>query len=162
MEIVLVEPEIPGNTGNIARLCAANHMTLHLVEPLGFSLDSKYLKRAGLDYWHLVDVKIHKSLEEVYEQYKDRRFWYTTTKAAHTHAEVQYEIGDMLVFGKETKGLPEEIVAANPDTCIRIPMIDEARSLNLSNAVAIIAYEAMRQLDFPDLQAVGPGVSIEV
>ena len=162
MEIVLVEPEIPGNTGNIARLCAANHMTLHLVEPLGFSLDSKYLKRAGLDYWHLVDVKIHKSLEEVYEQYKDRRFWYATTKAAHTHAEVQYEIGDMLVFGKETKGLPEEIVAANPDTCIRIPMIDEARSLNLSNAVAIIAYEAMRQLDFPDLQAVGPGVSIEV
>ena len=162
MEIVLVEPEIPGNTGNIARLCAANHMTLHLVEPLGFSLDSKYLKRAGLDYWHLVDVKIHKSLEEVYEQYKDRRFWYATTKAAHTHAEVQYEIGDMLVFGKETKGLPEEIVAANPDTCIRIPMIDEARSLNLSNAVAIIAYEAMRQLDFPDLQGIGPGVSIEV
>ena len=107
MEIVLVEPEIPGNTGNIARLCAANHMTLHLVEPLGFSLDSKYLKRAGLDYWHLVDVKIHKSLEEVYEQYKDRRFWNATTKAAHTHAEVQYEIGDILVFGKETKGLPE-------------------------------------------------------
>ena len=162
MEIVLVEPEIPGNTGNIARLCAANHMTLHLVEPLGFSIEDKYLKRAGLDYWHLVDVKIHKSLDEVYEQYKDRRFWYATTKSAHTHAEVQYEIGDMLVFGKETKGLPEEIVAANPDTCIRIPMIDEARSLNLSNAVAIIAYEAMRQLDFPDLQAVGPGVSIEV
>lgn len=162
MEIVLVEPEIPGNTGNIARLCAANHMTLHLVEPLGFSIEDKYLKRAGLDYWHLVDVKIHKSLDEVYEQYKNRRFWYATIKAAHTHAEVQYEIGDMLVFGKETKGLPEEIVAANPDTCIRIPMIDEARSLNLSNAVAIIAYEAMRQLDFPDLQAVGPGVSIEV
>ena len=162
MEIVLVEPEIPGNTGNIARLCAANHMTLHLVEPLGFSIEDKYLKRAGLDYWHLVDVKIHKSLDEVYEQYKNRRFWYATTKAAHIHAEVQYEIGDMLVFGKETKGLPEEIVAANPDTCIRIPMIDEARSLNLSNAVAIIAYEAMRQLDFPDLQAVGPGVSIEV
>lgn len=162
MEIVLVEPEIPGNTGNIARLCAANHMTLHLVEPLGFSIEDKYLKRAGLDYWHLVDVKIHKSLDEVYEQYKDRRFWYATTKAAHTHAEVQYEIGDMLVFGKETKGLPEEIIAANPDTCIRIPMIDEARSLNLSNAVAIIAYEGMRQLGFPDLQAVGPGVSIEV
>ena len=162
MEIVLVEPEIPGNTGNIARLCAANHMTLHLVEPLGFSIEDKYLKRAGLDYWHLVDVKVHKSLDEVYEQYKDRRFWYATTKAAHTHAEVQYEIGDMLVFGKETKGLPEEIVAANPDTCIRIPMIAEARSLNLSNAVAIIAYEAMRQLDFPDLQAIGPGVSIEV
>ena len=162
MEIVLVEPEIPGNTGNIARLCAANHMTLHLVEPLGFSIEDKYFKRAGLDYWHLVDVKVHKSLDEVYEQYKDRRFWYATTKAAHTHAEVQYEIGDMLVFGKETKGLPEEIVAANPDTCIRIPMIDEARSLNLSNAVAIIAYEAMRQLDFPDLQGIGPGVSIEV
>lgn len=162
MEIVLVEPEIPGNTGNIARLCAANHMTLHLVEPLGFSIEDKYLKRAGLDYWHLVDVKIHKSLDEVYEQYKDRRFWYATTKAAHTHAEVQYEIGDMLVFGKETKGLPEEIIAANPDACIRIPMIDEARSLNLSNAVAIIAYEGMRQLGFPDLQGIGPGVSIKV
>lgn len=161
MEIVLVEPEIPGNTGNIARLCAANHMTLHLVEPLGFSIDDKHVKRAGLDYWHLVDVKVHKSLDEVFAAYPDRRFWYATTKAKHTHAEVQYEAGDMLVFGKETAGLPEELIAAHEEECIRIPMVDEARSLNLSNAVAIIAYEGLRQLGFPDLKGIGPGVSIK-
>lgn len=161
MEIVLVEPEIPGNTGNIARLCAANHMTLHLVKPLGFSIDDKHLKRAGLDYWHLVDVQVHENLQEVFDKYPDRRFFYATTKASHRHSDVHYEIGDMLVFGKETKGLPEELILANEDHCIRIPMIDEARSLNLSNSVAIIAYEAMRQLDYPDLQAVGPGVSIQ-
>ncbi len=155
MEIVLVEPEIPGNTGNIARLCAANHMTLHLVKPLGFSLDSKYLKRAGLDYWHLLDLHIHESFDEVLEKYADRRFFYATTKAKHTYAEVSYEYGDMLVFGKETKGLPEELLAAHYDSTIRIPMIDEARSLNLSNAVAIIAYEGMRQLGFPDLKKLG-------
>ena len=163
MEIVLVEPEIPGNTGNIARLCAGNHMTLHLVKPLGFSLDSKYLKRAGLDYWHLVDVKIHENFEEVLEEYKDRRFWYATTKAEHTYADVKYEIGDMLVFGKETKGLPEELLDKNRDTCIRIPMIDEARSLNLSNAVSVISYEGMRQLGFPDLREFGKlNMDIEV
>lgn len=155
MEIVLVEPEIPGNTGNIARLCAANHMTLHLVKPLGFSLDSKYLKRAGLDYWHLVDVQVHENIEEVFEKYKDRRFFFATTKARHTYADIQYEIGDMLVFGKETKGLPEDLLAKHEETSIRIPMISEARSLNLSNAVAIVAYEAMRQLDFPDLKGMG-------
>lgn len=160
MEIVLVEPEIPGNTGNIARLCAANHMTLHLVEPLGFSIDDKHLKRAGLDYWHLVDVKVHKSLEAVFEQYKDRRFFFATTKAKHTHADISYELGDMLVFGKETKGLPEELIDAHLEHCIRIPMVDEARSLNLSNAVAIIAYEGLRQLGFPDLQEIGPGTHI--
>ena len=158
MEIVLVEPEIPGNTGNIARLCAANHMTLHLVKPLGFSLDSKYLKRAGLDYWHLVDVQVHENLQEVYDTYPDRRYFYATTKAEHTYAEVEYQIGDMLVFGKETKGLPEELLAQHRESCIRIPMVEEARSLNLSNSVAIIAYEAMRQLDFPDLKEIGRGV----
>ena len=131
MEIVLVEPEIPGNTGNIARLCAANHMTLHLVKPLGFNL------------------------QEVYDKYPDRRYFYATTKAKHTYAEVEYQIGDMLVFGKETKGLPEDLLAANYDHTIRIPMIAEARSLNLSNSVAIIAYEAMRQLNFPDLKNFG-------
>lgn len=155
LEIVLIEPQIPGNTGNIARLCAGNHMTLHLVKPLGFSLDSKYLKRAGLDYWHLVDVQIHESFDEVLKKYKGRRFWYATTKAEHTYAEVEYEIGDMLVFGKETAGLPEELLDENRETCIRIPMIDEARSLNLSNAVSIISYEGMRQLGFPDLKAQG-------
>lgn len=152
---MLVEPEIPGNTGNIARLCAANHMTLHLVKPLGFSLDSKYLKRAGLDYWHLVDVQVHENFQEVQELYSNRRFFYATTKAEHTYTEIQYQIGDMLVFGRETKGLPEELLAMHKESCIRIPMIEEARSLNLSNSVAIVAYEAMRQLDFPDLKAFG-------
>lgn len=161
MEIVLVEPEIPGNTGNIARLCAANHMTLHLVKPLGFSLDSKYLKRAGLDYWHLVDVKVHENIEEVFEQYKDRRFFFATTKAKHTYVDIAYEPGDMLVFGKETKGLPEELLGKHEETCIRIPMISEARSLNLSNSVAIIAYEAMRQLHFPELKEAGGWVSLK-
>ncbi len=155
MEIVLIEPEIPGNTGNIARLCAANHMTLHLVKPLGFSLDDKYLKRAGLDYWHLVDVRIHENFDEVLEEYKDRRFFFATTKADHTYVDFDYEIGDMFVFGKETQGLPESLLDAHRDTCIRIPMIDEARSLNLSNSVAIIAYEGMRQLGFPDLKNTG-------
>ena len=138
MEIVLYEPEIPGNTGNIARLCAANHMTLHLIKPLGFSIDDKHVKRAGLD-----------------EKYPNRRYFYATTKAKHTHSEVKYEIGDMLVFGPETRGLPESLLDGKEDTCIRIPMVDEARSLNLSNAVAIIAYEGMRQLDYPDLKAEG-------
>ena len=155
MEIVLYEPEIPGNTGNIARLCAANHMTLHLIKPLGFSIDDKHVKRAGLDYWHLVDVQVHENIQELFEKYPDRRYFYATTKAKHTHSEVTYEIGDMLVFGPETRGLPESLLAGKEDTCIRIPMVDEARSLNLSNAVAIIAYEGMRQLDYPDLKAEG-------
>ncbi len=157
----MVEPEIPGNTGNIARLCAANHMTLHLVKPLGFSLDSKYLKRAGLDYWHLVDVKVHENIEELFREYKDRRFFFATTKAVLTYADISYKPGDMLVFGKETMGLPEELLASYKDTCIRIPMIAEARSLNLSNAVAIVAYEAMRQLNFPDLKETGGWISLE-
>lgn len=155
LEIVLVEPEIPGNTGNIARLCAANHMTLHLVKPLGFSIDDKHLKRAGLDYWHLVDVKVHENFDEVLVAYKDRRFFFATTKAAHSYTDITYEAGDMLVFGKETAGLPEALLDQHRDTCIRIPMVDEARSLNLSNAVAIVAYEGLRQLGFPDLKAHG-------
>ena len=104
MEIVLYEPEIPGNTGNIARLCAANHMTLHLIKPLGFSIDDKHVKRAGLDYWHLVDVQVHENIQELYEKYPNRRYFYATTKAKHTHSEVNYEIGDMLVFGPESRG----------------------------------------------------------
>ena len=151
MEIVLYEPEIPGNTGNIARLCAANH----LIKPLGFSIDDKHVKRAGLDYWHLVDVQVHENIQELYVKYPDRRYFYATTKAKHTHSEVKYEIGDMLVFGPESRGLPESLLEGVEETCIRIPMVDEARSLNLSNAVAIIAYEAMRQLDYPDLKAEG-------
>ena len=146
MEIVLYEPEIPGNTGNIARLCAANHMTLHLIKPLGFSIDDKHVKRAGLDYWHLVDVQVHENIEELYAKYPDRRYFYATTKAKHVHSDVKFEIGDMLVFGPETRGLPESL-------------LEGARSLNLSNSVAIIAYEAMRQLDYPDLKEVGNWIS---
>ena len=159
MEIVLYEPEIPGNTGNIARLCAANHMTLHLIKPLGFSIDDKHVKRAGLDYWHLVDVQVHENIEELYAKYPDRRYFYATTKAKHVYSDVKYEIGDMLVFGPETRGLPESLLEVNEETCIRIPMVEDARSLNLSNSVAIIAYEAMRQLDYPDLKEVGNWIS---
>ena len=159
MEIVLYEPEIPGNTGNIARLCAANHMTLHLIKPLGFSIDDKHVKRAGLDYWHLVDVQVHENIEELYAKYPDRRYFYSNTKAKHVYSDVKYEIGDMLVFGPETRGLPESLLEGNEETCIRIPMVEDARSLNLSNSVAIIAYEAMRQLDYPDLKEVGNWIS---
>ena len=159
MEIVLYEPEIPGNTGNIARLCAANHMTLHLIKPLGFSIDDKHVKRAGLDYWHLVDVQVHESIEELYAKYPDRRYFYATTKAPHTHSEVAYQLGDMLVFGPESRGLPEDLLKGYEESCIRIPMVDQARSLNLSNAVAIISYEAMRQLDYPDLKNVSTYLS---
>ena len=159
MEIVLYEPEIPGNTGNIARLCAANHMTLHLIKPLGFSIDDKHVKRAGLDYWHLVDVQVHESIVELYAKYPDRRYFYATTKARHTHSEVAYQLGDMLVFGPESRGLPEDLLKGHEESCIRIPMVDQARSLNLSNAVAIISYEAMRQLDYPDLKNVSTYLS---
>ena len=131
MHIVLIEPEIPANTGNIARLCANTGIELHLVKPLGFSTDDKYLKRAGLDYWHL--VKVH----------------------YHVHSDVTYGMDDMLVFGKETAGIPESILKEHWDDCIRIPMISESRSLNLSNSVAVIAYEAMRQLDYANLKQVG-------
>ena len=150
-----------GRTGNSRQygkhcppLCGQSH-DLAFGKTFGVKLEDKYLKRAGLDYWDLVDVQVHENLQEVYDKYPDRRYFYATTKAKHTYAEVEYQIGDMLVFGKETKGLPEELLAANYDHTIRIPMIAEARSLNLSNSVAIIAYEAMRQLSFPDLKNFG-------
>ncbi|ORT99183.1 tRNA (cytosine34-2'-O-)-methyltransferase [Anaerovibrio sp. JC8] len=157
MHIVLIEPEIPGNTGNIARLCAATGIELHLVKPLGFSIDDKHLKRAGLDYWHLVKVHVHENFQEVLDKYPDNNFHYCSTKAPRAHSEAQFGLDDMLVFGKETAGIPEPILKANWEKCIRIPMIDGARSLNLSNAVAIVAYEAMRQLDYVNLQQIGPG-----
>ena len=157
MHIVLIEPEIPGNTGNIARLCAATGIELHLVKPLGFSIDDKHLKRAGLDYWHLVKVHVHESFQEVLEKYADHNFHYCSTKAPRAHSETTFQLNDMLVFGKETAGIPEPILIANWENCIRIPMIDGARSLNLSNAVAVVAYEAMRQLEYVNLQQVGPG-----
>lgn len=155
MEIVLYEPRIPQNTGNIARLCAANHMRLHLVGPLGFSIDDKHVKRAGLDYWHLVDVKTYDNWDAFMELHGTRRMWMATTKAEKTYVDVSYEMGDLLVFGPEPTGLPESLLLEHRDTNIRIPMIEEARSLNLSNAVAVIAYEAMRQLAFPDLALYG-------
>ncbi len=151
MHIVLVEPEIPGNTGNISRLCAAEHLTLHLVKPLGFSLDDKHMKRAGLDYWDLLDVHVHENFEEVQWMLAGHHFYYNTTKAVRAYSDVSFTAGDVLVFGKETKGLPEDLLLAHEEDCIRIPMIEEARSLNLSNAVAIVAMEALRQQGFPHL-----------
>lgn len=151
MHIVLVEPEIPGNTGNISRLCAAEHLTLHLVKPLGFSLDDRHMKRAGLDYWDLLDVHVHENFEEVQRMLAGHHFYYNTTKAMRAYSDVSFTAGDVLVFGKETKGLPEDLLLAHEEDCIRIPMIEEARSLNLSNAVAIVAMEALRQQGFPHL-----------
>lgn len=147
MHIVLVEPEIPGNTGNIARLCAATGCKLHLVRPLGFSVDDKYLKRAGLDYWNLVDISYYNSIDEVLEKFKDNTKFLLTTKAHKRYTDVKYDSESILIFGKETAGLPEKLRLAYEDSCVRIPMIAEARSLNLSNSVAIVAYEALRQQD---------------
>ena len=151
MHIVLVEPEIPGNTGNISRLCAATGIELHLVKPLGFSIEDKHLKRAGLDYWPLVKVHVHENLSEVQERYLNHRFYYCSTKAPRSYSEVAYTMDDVLVFGKETAGLSKKLLQAHYEDCIRIPMIGKARSLNLSNAVAVVAYEALRQCDFPML-----------
>ncbi len=148
MHIALVEPEIPGNTGNIARLCAATGCELHLVRPLGFSTDDRYLKRAGLDYWHLVKVHYHDSFADVEKLYAGRNFHFNTTKADRFYHEVAYTPGDVLVFGRETAGLPDSILAANRSRCVRIPMLAGARSLNLSNAVAVVVYEALRQNGF--------------
>ncbi|HWQ61543.1 MAG TPA: tRNA (uridine(34)/cytosine(34)/5-carboxymethylaminomethyluridine(34)-2'-O)-methyltransferase TrmL [Negativicutes bacterium] len=152
MHIVLVEPEIPGNTGNIARLCAATGCELHLVRPLGFSTDDRYLKRAGLDYWHLVKVHYHDSFAAMAERYDGHNFYFNTTKASRFYSEVTYTPEDVLVFGKETAGLPESLLAANRERCVRIPMLAGARSLNLSNAVAVVVYEALRQQDFREFR----------
>lgn len=153
MHIVLVEPEIPANTGNISRTCAATGSVLHLVRPLGFSTDDRQLKRAGLDYWHLLDIRYHDSLTEVWDKHPNGRFFYLSTKGDHSYTDVTYKPDDFLVFGKETKGLPRELLAAHSDDTLRIPIVDAARSLNLSNAVAIVLFEAMRQQGFPGLRA---------
>ena len=155
MHIVLVEPEIPQNTGNISRTCAVTGASLHLVGKLGFSTDDKYLKRSGLDYWHLLDLHYHNSFEELRQQYPAGRFFFASTKAGRVYSEITYQADDFLVFGKETKGLPEDLLQANLSACIRIPMISDARSLNLSNSVAIILYEALRQQGFPGLKETG-------
>lgn len=148
LNIVLVEPEIPQNTGNIARTCAATGTALHLVKPLGFSVDDRYLKRAGLDYWSNVNVQYHESFSELKSKYPDSIFYYASTKAVNTYTDVNYPEDCFLVFGKETAGLPEELLKDNKDWCIRIPMLSEIRSLNLSNSVAIVVYEALRQQNF--------------
>ncbi len=156
MHLVLVEPEIPANTGNVARTCAVTGAELHLVKPLGFSVDDKHLKRAGLDYWHLLTIHYHDNFEEFLKAYSDRRFHLATTRGGRVYTDVQYGPDDFLIFGKETAGLPEEIIKRYQDCCIRIPMISEARSLNLSNSVAVILFEALRQNGFPRLKQIDP------
>lgn len=156
LNIVLIEPEIPQNTGNISRTCAATGARLHLVGPMGFTIDDRKLKRAGLDYWHLLDITYYDSTAEFFEK-NSGPFYYFSTKAKHIHSDVAYPDGAYLVFGKETKGLPEELLRQNPDTCVRLPMIDNdaARSLNLSNTVAVGVYEVLRQWGYPDLRTQG-------
>lgn len=146
--IVLVEPEIPQNTGNIVRTCAATGCRLHLVRPLGFEVSDKYLKRAGLDYWHFVDITYYDSVDELFAKNPDGKFYFFSTKAAKTHSDVTYREGDFLVFGKETRGLPEPLLAEHYKDAVRIPMIGEIRSLNLANSVAIAVYEAWRQTGY--------------
>lgn len=152
MHIVLVEPEIPANTGNIARTCAATGSVLHLVRPLGFSTDDKYLKRAGLDYWYLVEIHYHDSFAELERLYPGRRFFFLSTRGEKIYTEVRYGPDDFLVFGRETRGLPAALLQANRDRCFRIPMVAGARSLNLANTVALVLYEALRQQGFPGLR----------
>ncbi len=152
LNIVLVEPEIPHNTGSIARTCALTDTVLHLVEPLGFSVNDKYLKRAGLDYWNLVQINYYKSFSQVLESYPNNDFYYATTKAKSYYTEFTYKDGSFFVFGKETKGLPIELLEKNWDKAIKIPMKNNiARSLNLSNSASIVLFEALRQLSFPFL-----------
>ena len=146
INIVLVEPEIPQNAGNIIRTCAATGCKLYMVKPLGFSLDDKHYKRAGLDYFSLANITIVDSFEEIYEANKDKQFYFASTKSKHTYAEVKYPKGCFIVFGKESFGLRESLLKQHYDDCIRIPMIEGARSLNLSNSVAIVTYEIIRQI----------------
>ena len=153
--IVLVEPEIPQNTGNIVRTCAATGCKLHLVRPLGFEVSDKYLKRAGLDYWDEVSISYYDSFFELKQKHPTARFYYFTTKGLKRHSDACFKDGDFLVFGKETKGLPEELLKDNKEFCLRIPMIGETRSLNLSNSVAIAVYEGLRQNGFEGFKTEG-------
>ena len=155
LNIVLIEPEIPQNTGNIARTCAATGASLHLVGPLGFEIDDKKLKRAGLDYWHMLVITYYANQTEFFSKNKDKNFYYSTTKGLNVYSDVSYEDECYLVFGKETKGLPEDLLFENKERCIRIPMQSESRSLNLSNSVAIVTYEVLRQWNFETLKTQG-------
>jgi len=155
MNIVLVEPQIPQNTGNIARTCAATQTPLHIIKPMGFEIDDKKLKRAGLDYWYLLDITYYESYEEFYEKHKDCELHFFTTKAKRTHSDASYGPDAYLIFGKETAGIDENILKDNMYRCSRIPMYDEARSLNLSNSVAVALYEALRQNNYEGLKREG-------
>ena len=155
MNIVLLEPEIPANTGNIGRTCVATGTTLHLIEPLGFHLNEKNIKRSGMDYWKQVDVRRYADYQDFLEKENPKRIFMATTKAHQLYTDVRYEPDDYIMFGKESAGIPEEILVENESTCIRIPMFDDIRSLNLSNSVAIVLYEALRQQGFAGMQQYG-------
>jgi tRNA (cytidine/uridine-2'-O-)-methyltransferase len=150
----MVEPEIPQNAGNVARTCAATGARLHLVGPMGFTVDDKKLKRAGLDYWHFLDITYYDNLDDFFSK-NEGEFFFFTTKARHVYSDVEYPDGCYLFFGKETRGLPEELLLRYPDRCVRLPMIGDARSLNLSNTVAVAVYETLRQWNYPELQNFG-------
>ena len=162
VNIVLVEPEIPQNCGNIARTCAATYSRLHLVEPLGFDISEKAVKRAGLDYWPMVDLTVYHSLGDLFARNQIGDLWLATTKAPRDYSQAAFRDGCWLFFGKETAGLPQAFRAAHRDRCIRIPMRADARSLNLSNSVAVLAYEALKQQGFPGLSGVGEMRSAEL
>jgi len=151
MHIVLLEPEIPQNAGNIARTCAVTNSTLHLIRPLGFSVDDRYLKRAGLDYWKLLDIRYYDDFQDFRKKNADAKLWMATTKARQVYTDADFEPDDYIMFGKESAGIPEEILMEYAETSIRIPMLEAARSLNLSNSVAIVIYEALRQQGFPGM-----------
>lgn len=155
LNIVLVEPQIPQNTGNIARTCAATGASLHLVKPMGFTVDDKKLKRAGLDYWYLLDITYYDGIEDFYEKNKGGNFFYFTTKGQHIYSDISFPENTFLIFGREDAGLPEEMLKENGERALRVPMINEARSLNLSNTVALATYEVLRQWKFPTLLCEG-------
>ena len=155
MHIILHQPEIPANTGNIGRTCVATGTSLHLIEPLGFRLDEKAIKRAGMDYWEHLDVTRYMNYQEFKEKHPDAKISLATTKAKHVYTDVSFGPDDYIMFGKESAGIPEEILVENEETCIRIPMLEQIRSLNLSNSVAIVLYEALRQNHFSNMQMEG-------
>lgn len=157
LNVVLVCPEIPQNTGNIARTCAATGARLHIIKPMGFAIDDKKLKRAGLDYWHYLDLTYYESLDDFFEKTaaSGAQYYYFTTKGRHTHSDAQYADNCYLMFGRETKGLPEELLYRHPERCVRLPMLGGIRSLNLSNAVAVGVYEVLRQWEYPALENFG-------
>lgn len=155
LNIVLVEPQIPQNTGNIARTCAVTGAALHLVKPLGFEIDDKKLKRAGLDYWDKLDISYYNGINELFEKYPQGNFFFFTTKGRTIHSDASYPDSCFLVFGREDAGLPEELLFSRPDECVRIPMRNTLRSLNLSNSAAVAVYEVLRQWGYPELQTKG-------